>query len=366
MNQVIQQTRGYNFGAGPAMLPESVLRECQSELLNWNHTGMSILEIGHRTPMFTALMQEAEQLLRDLLIIPENYHVLFLPGATRAQFSMVPMNFIHPAVQAGYLVSGVWSYMAYKEATRLSHAYCIASSEASGFHELPQFSMKDIRAETAYVYYTPNETINGIRFPKPPEGIKPALIADMTSCLLSEPINVTDYGLIFAGTQKNIGPAGLTVVIVRDDLLKTISAKLPTMLDYRVHVEAHSLYATPPTFQCYMALKMFQWIKAQGGVNALYELNCRKAQMLYDYIDASPDYYCLVDKASRSLMNICFHLTDPKREADFIQQSNARGLYALQGHRLVGGLRASLYNAMPAAGVDALIDFMQDFSAGIA
>lgn len=363
MNQATPPNRGYNFGAGPAMLPESILRECQNELLNWNNTGMSILEIGHRTPLFSALMQEAEQLLRELLTIPEHYHVLFLPGATRTQFSMVPMNFIRPSTQAGYLVSGVWSSLAYQEAAHLSRAYCIASSDASNFYELPKFSLNDIRDDTAYVYYTPNETINGIRFPKPPKGIKPPLIVDMTSCLLSEPIKVSDYGLIFAGAQKNIGPAGLTLVIVRDDLLKTISAELPTMLDYRVHAKAQSLYATPPTFQCYMALKMFQWVKAQGGVHALYELNCRKAQALYQYIDESSDYHCLVDKASRSLMNVCFHLTDPTREADFIQQSSAHGLYALQGHRLVGGLRASLYNAMPMAGVDALIDFMRDFSA---
>jgi phosphoserine aminotransferase len=362
MNQINRQTRGYNFGAGPAMLPESILKNVQEELLNWHGTGMSILEIGHRTPLFIELMQEAEWLLRELLVIPDHYHVLFLSGAARTQFSMIPMNFIHPAVQAGYLVSGIWSYLAYKEAMHLSNAYCIGGSEALQYRDLPRYHVKDIRDETAYVYYTPNETINGVRFPNIPAGIKPPLIADMTSCLLSEPIQVSDYGLIFAGAQKNIAPAGLTLVIVRDDLLKTISAKLPTMLDYRVHAKERSLYATPATFQCYMALKMFQWIKAQGGVDSLYALNCQKASKLYKYIDESPNYQCLVEPNARSLMNVCFYLSDSSQEAAFIQQSNARGLYALQGHREVGGMRASLYNAMPMAGVDALIEFMQDFS----
>jgi len=362
MNRIIQQTRGYNFGAGPAMLPESVLKDAQQELLNWRGTGMSILEIGHRTPLFTELMLETEYLLRELLVIPDHYHVLFLSGAARTQFAMIPMNFIHPSVQAGYLVSGIWSYLAYKEAMHLSNAYCIASSESLQYRALPSYHIRDIRDETAYVYYTPNETINGVRFPSIPAGIKPALIADMTSCLLSEPIQVSDYGLIFAGAQKNIAPAGLTLVIVRDDLLKTISTKLPTMLDYRVHAETKSLYATPATFQCYMALKMFHWIKAQGGVDALYALNCQKAAKLYQYIDESSSYRCLVEKNARSLMNICFYLTDPSQETAFIQQSKARGLYALQGHREVGGMRASLYNAMPMEGVDALIEFMQDFS----
>lgn len=355
--------RVYNFSAGPAMLPESVLLKAQQALFNWEETGMSVLEINHRHPLFLHMMEEAESLLRRLLSIPMDYHVLFLTQPARMQFSMIPMNFIHPAVQAGHVVSGVWSYEAYKEASRLSRAYCLATNESSDFTVLPEYDKRAIRDETAYIYYAANETVDGLRLVPPPfkeAGIP--LVADMTSFLLSEPIDVQDYGLIFSGIQKNIGPAGMTIVVVHDAMLKTISGKLPLMLDYRVHAEMHSFAATPAVFQCYLSYLMFQWITEQGGVSVLYEKNRRKAEVLYHALDASDFYECYVKGEGRSLMNVCFYLKDPTKEALFISEAEKRGLYGLQGHRRKGGVRVSLYNPMPIEGVYSLIEFMNIFA----
>jgi phosphoserine aminotransferase len=362
--KIIQMTtRVYNFSAGPAMLPEPILKAAQAELLDWHSLGMSVMEISHRSADFKTLMSQAEQQLRALLSIPSNYHVLFLGGAARTQFAMIPMNLLQAEQQAAYIVSGVWSSMAFDEACKLKQAYCVASSAATKFTTLPQYAPHDLQPETAYLYFTPNETINGVRFSTPPASPSIPLVADMTSCLLTEPICVKDYGLIFAGAQKNIGPAGLTIVIVRQDLIKHPSLSvIPTMLDYRTHAAHASLYATPPTFNCYMALKMFDWIHAQGGVNALYEQNKAKAARLYQAIDSLASFECRIENSARSMVNVCFQLTEPEREAAFLQQAEQRGLYGLKGHRLVGGLRASLYNAMPMAGVDALIDLMRVFS----
>jgi len=347
--------QGYYFGAGPAVLPEAILLEAQSALLDWNNSGVSILEVGHRSERFVALLKLAEDDLRELLDIPQNYHVLFLGGAARTQFSMIPQNLLSASkTQAAYMISGVWSSLAFEEAKRFGQAYAIEPGAAC-------------KPDTAYVYYTPNETIDGVRFADIPDTGDIPLVADMTSCLLSEVIDVSRFGLIFAGAQKNIGPAGLTLVIIRDDLLD-IKPKhiVPTMLDYRVHAKHHSLYATPPVFQCYMAAKMFQWVKTQGGVDALYQINLKKAAKLYTYIDASTDYQCMVDDlSSRSLMNVCFVLQNKKHEAAFLAAAETRGLRGLKGHRVKGGIRASLYNAMPMDGVDALIQFMDDFSKGI-
>ena len=356
-------TRAYNFGAGPAMLPESILLEAKAELLNWQGLGMSVLEIGHRTPPFQALMEALEAGFREAMSIPNNYHVLFLGTAARMQFAMVPMNLLIEHEKAGYLISGIWSSMAYDEACKLRHAYKIASTENNHFTSTPNPRGWDLRDETNYVYYTPNETINGVRFEKTPEVGDIPLIADMTSCILSEPYKITDFGLIFAGAQKNISSAGLTIVIVRDDLLsKVITPPSPTMMDYRTHVTHQSMYATPPMFSCYLALKMLKWVKAQGGVEALYQVNCQKAATLYQFIDDSSFYHCSVEKHARSIMNVCFSLEKSTLEASFLNAANQRGLLALKGHRTVGGLRASLYNAMPMAGVEALIAFMQDFA----
>lgn len=356
------KTRPYNFGAGPATLPESILREAQSELLNWQDSGMSVMEIGHRTQPYLELMKQLEKDLRDLLAIPSHYEVLFLGGAARMQFAMVPMNLLSSNKPAAYLVSGVWSALAYAEACKLKQAYCLTSEINNRYISVPDSSACEFDENTAYVYYTPNETINGVRFDKTPNTAGVPLVADMTSCLLSEPINVSDYGLIFAGAQKNISAAGLTVVIIRSDLLETLPIEpIPTMLDYRTHVQHKSLYATPPTFNCYLAQKMLQWIKSQGGVEALFKINCQKAVALYKYIDDSPFYTCVVEENSRSIVNVCFSLVRKELESEFLLRANQRGLCALQGHRTVGGLRASLYNAMPIEGVNALLAFMQDF-----
>lgn len=355
--------RIYNFGAGPAMLPESLLKEAQGELLNWHHLGMSVLEIGHRTSQFMALLEQAESALRNLLTIPDNYQVLFLGGAARTQFSMIPLNLLHPGEQAGYLVTGIWSQMALQEARLLKNAYCAVSEEQKEFRSIPDAKSWSIQKNTKYVYYTPNETVNGTRFPYVPKTGEVPLIADMTSCLLSEPLDIKQYGLIFAGAQKNIANAGLTIVIIRDDLLdRNPNPVVPTMLHYKTHAEYHSLYATPPVFNCYLAAKMFDWITEQGGVDALFRENCLKAAKLYQYLDSTDFYTTSVDKEARSIMNICFALKNSALEPRFLELAEQQGLCALKGHRFVGGLRASLYNAMPMSGVDTLVNFMSEFS----
>ena len=360
---LMMSNRIYNFGAGPAMLPEPILKQAQEELLDWHHSGMSILEVGHRTTEFIDLLAEAEQSLRELLGIPHNYKVLFLGGAARSQFAMIPMNLINSDQEGAYLVTGIWSQMAYQEALLLKKAYCLASEEQHAYTSVPKEQQLQIKDNTAYVYYTPNETINGVRFPYVPKTKGLPLIADMTSCLLSEPIDVRHYGLIFAGAQKNIANAGLTLVIVRDDLLDTITNHpIPTMMNYKVQSEHRSLYATPPVFNCYLAAKMFVWIKEQGGIDSLFQQNCLKAAKLYQYLDESNFYRTKVDREARSIMNVCFFIENSELENQFLIQAELRGLYALKGHRLVGGLRASLYNAMPMTAVDSLIDFMNEFA----
>ncbi|MBA2711061.1 MAG: 3-phosphoserine/phosphohydroxythreonine transaminase [Tatlockia sp.] len=356
-------TRGFNFGAGPSMLPDSILTEVQNELLDWQHLGMSVLEIGHRSAPFTDMMQETEHLLRELLAIPNNYHVLFLSGAARAQFAMIPMNFLAKGEQAGYLITGIWSNLAYQEAFRLKEAYCITNGEKNGFTFIPAYEEWQIKKNSRYVYYTPNETVNGVRFVNPPKLSGTPLIADMTSCLLTEPINIDDFGLIFAGAQKNIANAGLTIVIVSEELLSTISnEKIPTMFDYRTHSSTHSSYATLPTFNCYLANKMFRWIKNQGGVKALYQINRQKAELIYNCLDNSDFYYCQIEKEARSLVNVCFTLNNSTYENLFLEEAKAKGLFSLKGHRSVGGLRASMYNAMPLEGAERLAEFMTDFA----
>lgn len=356
--------RGYNFGASQTMLPTFVLESVQTELLNWEGQGLSILELGHRTPEFMALMQSIENDFRDLLHIPEDYCVLFLGGAARSQFGMIPFNWLQDGKKGAYLVSGFWSHLAYTEAVKIKPAYCVASSEKIGFRDIPARSEWQLQDNTAYLYYTANETIHGTycKFPTPIPDHMPVVV-DMTSCILSEPIAVNDYGLIFAGGQKNLTTAGLTVVILRKALLDSAKTdSLPTMLAYATHAKHHSLYATPPVFNCYLAGKMLQWIKAQGGVETLHRINRQKASLLYDYLDTSSFYRCHVANAVRSTTNVCFTIDPPHLEAMFVARANDCGLLGLQGHRVVGGLRASLYNAMPLEGVYALLNFMEDFA----
>lgn len=345
------------------MLPGPVLKEAQEELLDWHHHGMSILEVGHRTSDFVALLDEAKRSLKELLFIPDNYQILFLGGAARTQFAMIPMNLLHAGETGGYLITGVWSKMAFEEAQLLKNAYCLASKEQDGFVSVPEPKHWIIQENTSYVFYTPNETVNGTRFSYVPNTENIPLIADMTSCLLSEPIDIRRYGLIVAGAQKNIANAGLTLVIIRDDLLaRDPNPAIPTMLNYKIQAANNSLYATPPVFNCYLAAKMFDWVKKQGGVEVLFRQNCLKAAKLYQYLDASDFYTTAVDREARSLMNVCFSLKNPALEHQLLVQAEQRGLHALKGHRLVGGLRASLYNAMPLAGVDALVEFLSDFA----
>lgn len=335
------------------MLPRSVLQTVQAELLNWQGLGMSVLEAGHRTPAFREVLEEAEHRLRCLLGIDSDYRVLFLGGAARTLFGMIPMNFLKPGEKAGYCVTGLWSQLAYEEAARW---------QPCGVMRFESIDQSSTLTDLSYLYYTPNETVEGIATPKPVVAKGVALIADMTSCLLTQPITVSDYDLIFAGAQKNIANAGMTVVIVRDKWVKTVEqTRLPAMFDFRTHIEHRSLYATPPTFNCYLALHMFRWMQSCGGVNGLYQNNLEKARRLYAYIDASSFYVCRTQLLQRSLINVCFSLPDAAYESAFIEQALLRGLVALQGHRTQGGLRASLYNAMPLEGVDALITFMQDF-----
>lgn len=345
------------------MLPESILKEAQGELLDWHKMGMSVLEVGHRTPQFIDLLEQAECSLRALLTIPDNYHILFLGGAARTQFSMIPMNLLRPEDKAGFLVTGIWSQMALKEAQLLKNGYCAFNGEQNQFRAIPDTKSWMIQGNTRYLYYTPNETVNGTRFPYVPKTGDVPLVADMTSCLLSEPLDIKQYGLVFAGAQKNIANAGLTLVIIRNDLLDRAPVPLvPTMLHYKTHAEHRSLYATPPVFNCYLAAKMFEWVKEQGGVDALFQKNCLKAAKLYQYIDSTDFYTTPVDKEARSIMNICFSLKNKELESAFVEKAEQRGLCALKGHRFVGGLRASLYNAMPMSGVDALVNFMSEFA----
>lgn len=354
----------YNFSAGPAMLPPTVMQAVRDEWLDWQNLGVSVVEVSHRSPEYAALMTQAEADLRVLLSIPDTYHVLWLGGAARMQFASIPLNFLAHGQQAGYWVTGTWSELALAEAQHLKKAYCIANAQDSGCAQIPPQSEWRFEDNTAYVYYTSNETVHGVRFaevPKPTKNIP--LIADMSSDILSEPFNINDFGLVFAGSQKNIAPPGLTIVIVHQDLLNTaLDGPIPTMLDYRIQAAHQSLYATPPTFSCYMAAKMFSWIKAEGGVGVLQQRNHAKAQCLYDLIDASSLYHCPVEKPYRSWMNVRFNLRKPELEPLFLEQAARAGLRALKGHKQVGGVRASLYNAMPMEGVEALTNFMCDFA----
>ena len=362
-NQVMKMNdRGYNFSAGPATLPDSILLEAQESLLNWRSTGMSILEVPHRSKHFMDLLVETEMKLRSLLSIPDNYQVLFIGGPARTQFSMIPMNFISGTKSGGYVVSGLWSHKAWSESQRLKPTVCVASAESSKFQSVPIIDRTMIDDSLAYVFYTPNETVNGVQIRDIPDVGNIPLIADMTSFILSEPINVNQFDMIFAGAQKLVANAGLTIAIIRDSFVEQIKHHdLPFLLDYRTHIAERSLAATPPTFNCYLANLMFDWVKEQGGVSALHERNKIKSQLLYNMVDSSQLYHCAVKPEDRSVMNVCFHITKPELEDLFIERAAENGLLSLRGHRLAGGIRASLYNAMSIDGVKALVDFMTNF-----
>jgi phosphoserine aminotransferase len=353
--------RPYNFSAGPAMLPEAVLLRAREEMLDWHGSGMCVAEMSHRGKEFMAIAEAAEADLRELLGVPDGYKVLFLQGGASSQFSMVPLNLLRDAGAADYLKTGSWSRKAIAEAER----YCAVRVTDGGFEGrftgVPAQGDLSLSPDAAYVHYTPNETIEGVQFPYVPEtGDKP-LVADMSSAILSRPIDVSRYGVIYAGAQKNVGPAGLTIVIVRDDLIGEPLEGTPTMFAYKTHADSGSMYNTPPTYAWYLAGLVFKWLKDLGGLTAMEAVNARKARMLYAAIDASSFFANPVDPPCRSWMNVPFTLADPGLDTTFLAEAEEAGLLTLKGHRSVGGMRASIYNAMPEAGVAALVDFMSEF-----
>ncbi len=355
-------SRPFNFSAGPATLPETVLEQAQAELLDYRGTGMSVMEMSHRGKEYIAIAENTEAELRTLLQIPDHYKVLFLQGGATSQFAMVPINLLRGKQKADYLNTGQWSKKAISEAKRFCQVNVVASAEMVNFTTIPPRENWLCDPNAAYFHYTPNETINGVEFHEIPDVGDVPLAADMSSTLLSRPLDVSRFGVIYAGAQKNLGIAGLTIVIVRDDLIGMALPTMPSMFDYSVHVKDGSMYNTPPTYAWYIAGLVFQWIKTQGGLTAMAERNQRKAQLLYDAIDQSDFYKNPVELFCRSWMNIPFTLPDANLDKPFLREAKAAGLLTLAGHRSVGGMRASLYNAMPEQGVRALVDFMADFA----
>ncbi len=354
-------SRVYNFSAGPSMLPESVLQRAREELLEWGESGMSVMEMSHRGKEFSGIAKKAEADLRELLSIPADYKVLFLQGGATSQFAMAPMNLLRGKKKAGYVATGLWSEKAIAEAKLFCDVQVVASSKQNHFTSIPVQAGWQIDREAAYLHYTSNETIGGVEFGFIPESLGLPLVCDMSSNLLSRPLDVSRFGLIYAGAQKNMGPAGITVAILRDDLLGETVPGTPTMYDYQKQAENGSMLNTPPTYNWYLTGLVFEWIKNEGGLAAMEARNIRKAAKLYAAIDASRFYSNPIEPASRSRMNVPFRLADSAMEKLFSTEAKAAGLVGLEGHRSVGGMRASLYNAMPEAGVDALITFMAEF-----
>ncbi len=354
-------SRVYNFSAGPAVLPEEVLREAAEEMLDYRGCGMSVMEMSHRSKMFEDILHAAEADIRELMGIPSNYQVLFLQGGGSLQFAMVPLNLM-PHGAADYIITGQWSRKAFKEAQKFGDVKAIASSEDKTFSYIPDCSDLPVRENADYVYICENNTIYGTKYKKLPNTKGKVLVADQSSCFLSEPVEVEKYGMIWGGVQKNVGPAGLVIAIIREDLIpKEELTGVPTMLQYKTQADAGSLYNTPNCYAIYICGKVFQWLKKQGGLAAMKERNEKKAAILYDYLDQSQLFHGTVVKEDRSLMNVPFVTGDKELDALFIREAQAAGFENLKGHRTVGGMRASIYNAMPLEGVQALVDFMADF-----
>ena len=354
-------SRVYNFSAGPGVLPEEVLREAADEMLDYRGCGMSVMEMSHRSKVFENILDEAEQDLKDLMQIPDNYKILFMQGGAHVQFAAVPMNLMKNRV-ADYIITGQWAKKAHKEASLFGKANAVASSADKTFSYIPDCSDLPISEDADYVYICENNTIYGTKFWTLPNTKGKDLVADQSSCFLSEPVDVTKYGLIFAGAQKNVGPAGTVIVIIREDLIREdVLEGTPTMLRYKTHADADSLYNTPPTYGIYMCGKVFKWLKARGGLAAMKEYNEKKAKLLYDFLDQSRLFKGTVEKKDRSLMNVPFVTGSDELDALFVKESKAAGLENLKGHRTVGGMRASIYNAMPIEGVEKLVEFMDAF-----
>ncbi len=353
--------RVYNFSAGPAVLPEEVLREAADEMLDYKGTGMSVMEMSHRSAAFKGIIEEAEADLRELMNIPDNYHVLFLQGGATQQFAAIPMNLMLTG-KADYIVSGSWSKKAYKEAKIFGDARLVASSEDENFSYIPNVDELEFDPEADYVYICENETIYGTHYHKLPDTGDVPLVSDVSSCFLSEPIDVSKYGLIYGGVQKNIGPAGVVIVIVRDDLVKEEwLPNTPTIMRYKTQVDADSMSNTPPCYGIYICGKVFKWLKAQGGLEAMKKRNEEKAAILYDYLDSTDFYTATARKEDRSIMNVPFVTGDADLDAEFVAGAKKVGIENIKGHRTVGGMRASIYNAMPIEGVQALVDYMKEF-----
>ena len=359
----MKMARVYNFSAGPAVLPEEVLQEAADEMLDYRGTGMSVMEMSHRSKAYDTIIKEAEADLRELMNIPDNYKVLFLQGGASQQFAMIPMNLMKNRV-ADYIVTGQWAKKAYQEASLYGKANKIASSEDKTFSYIPDCSDLPISEDADYVYICENNTIYGTKFKTLPNTKGKPLVADVSSCFLSEPVDVTKYGVIYGGVQKNIGPAGVVIVIIREDLItEDVLPGTPTMLRYKIHADADSLYNTPPAYGIYICGKVFKWLKKMGGLEAMKERNEKKAKILYDYLDESKLFKGTVRKEDRSLMNVPFITGNEELDAKFVKEAKEAGFENLKGHRTVGGMRASIYNAMPIEGVEKLVEFMKKFEA---
>ena len=351
----------YNFSAGPAVLPKEVLKEAADEMLSYENSGISVMEMSHRSKTFNKIITEAKEDLTELLNIPSNYKVLFLQGGAHQQFAMVPLNLMKNK-KADYILTGQWAKKAYKEALIYGDARVVASSEDKTFSYIPDCSNLDIAKDADYVHICENNTIYGTKFHTLPDTKGKDLVADLSSCILSEPIDVSKYALIYAGAQKNVGPAGVVIVIIREDLIREdVYEKTPTMLKYKTHADNDSLYNTPPTYGIYICGKVFKWLKAKGGLEKIQEINKKKADILYDFLDESKLFKPTVRKEDRSYMNVCFVSGDAKLDAKFIAEAASAGFVELKGHRSVGGMRASIYNAMTIEGVEKLVEFMRDF-----
>ena len=355
--------RVYNFSAGPAVLPEEVLKEAAAEMLDYKGTGMSVMEMSHRSKAYQAIIDEAEQDLRDLMNIPDNYKVLFLQGGASQQFAMIPMNLMKNGV-ADYIITGAWAKKAWQEAKLYGNANAIASSADKTFSYIPDCSDLPVSENADYVYICENNTIYGTKFHTLPNTKGKLLVSDVSSCFLSEPVDVSKYGVIYGGVQKNIGPAGVVIVIIREDLIREdVHPATPTMLRYKTHADNGSMYNTPPAYGIYICGKVFKWLKNQGGLEAMKAHNEKKAAILYNFLDSSKLFHGTVEKKDRSLMNVPFVTGNADLDAKFVKEAEKAGLVNLKGHRSVGGMRASIYNAMPISGVEALVDFMKKFEA---
>ncbi len=356
-------SRVYNFSAGPAVLPEEVLKEAADEMLDYKGSGMSVMEMSHRSKVYDNIIKEAEADLRELMNIPDNYKVLFLQGGASLQFAMIPMNLMKNK-KAGYIVTGQWAKKAYQEAKIYGEAVELASSADKTFSYIPDCSDLDIPDDLDYVYICENNTIYGTKYKKLPNTKGKTLVADVSSCFLSEPVDVSKYGVIYGGVQKNVGPAGVVIVIIREDLItEDVLSGTPTMMKYKIHADAESLYNTPPCYGIYICGKVFKWLKKMGGLSVMKEKNEEKAKILYDFLDESKMFKGTVVKEDRSLMNVPFVTGDADLDAKFVKEATEAGFVNLKGHRTVGGMRASIYNAMPKEGVEKLVAFMKEFEA---